>query len=359
MRIAVDARYLKRRDVGIALYLRGLVARLIESGAEVTLLTDDPGHAKDLAAEHRVRAVALPCRSGSVWEQVALPRWLRRDRPRVVLASANYGLPLVPVRGVRRLVVVHDLIPLRLPRLYLGQGLGWLAKYLVSVGITLLVADAVIAPSEATARDVRRLGRRRVRVRIPDLPVAANPSEPSAPPDGWPDRYLLYNGGRDPRKNVPRLIEAFARYRDAGGDHDLVLMGRGYEEHAPMIARLGMAEAVRLPGFVDDDVKARALAAAGAVVYPSTWEGFGLPLVEAFAAGVPVVAGRGGAQAEIGGDAALYVDVDDAASIAEGIRRAVDPAMRARARHEGPLRLAELARPDGGDALLELLARPR
>jgi glycosyltransferase involved in cell wall biosynthesis len=358
MRIAVDARYLKRRDVGISLYLRGLIARLIESGAEVTLVTDEPGHARDLAEAHQVRAVALPCASGFLWEQVALPRWLRCDRPEVVLAGANYGLPLVPIRGVRRLVVVHDLIPLRLPRLYVRQGLGWLAKYLLSLVITLCVADAVITPSEATARDVRRLGRRRVWVRMPDLPAAAARSEACAPPGGWPERYLLYNGGRDPRKNVPRLIEAFARYRGSGGDHHLVLMGRGYEEHAPLVSQLGIADAVSMPGFVDDRVKAHALSAAAAVVYPSTWEGFGLPLVEAFAAGIPVVAGRGGAQTEIGGAAALYVDVDDVASIAAGMQRAVEPSARARALVDGPRRLAELGRPDGGAALLELLAQP-
>jgi glycosyltransferase involved in cell wall biosynthesis len=168
---------------------------------------------------------------------------------------------------------------------------------------------------------------------------------------------VLYNGGRDPRKNVPRLIEAFAAYRRAGGDHHLVLMGRGYDEYDPLLRRLGVGDAAFLPGFVSDDVRDRALAAAAAVAYPSRWEGYGLPLVEAFAAGVPVVAGRGGSQAEVGGDAAIYVDVDDAAAIADGIRRAVAPESRRRAREAGPRRLRELREASGPDPLLDLLGQ--
>lgn len=356
MRIHVDARYLKRRDVGISVYLRAAVNRLIESGAEVTLLTDVSDHALALAAEHRVRAVCLPCPSGFLWEQVRLARWLRAERPDVIVAGANYGLPLVPVAGVRRIAVVHDLIPLRLPRLYMGQGPGWVAKYLLSMAITLLVADTVITPSESTARDVRRLGVRRVRVRMPDMPAPSGPHAP--PPADWPEHYLLYNGGRDRRKNVSRLIDAFARYRGAGGDHGLVLMGSGYEEHAAAIAGLGLTDAVVMTGYVDEETKERALAGAAAVLYPSTWEGFGLPMAEAFAAGVPVVSGRGGAQAEVGGDAAIYVEVDDTDSIARGIRRAIAPESRERARRDGPRRLAQLARASGTDALLDELSQP-
>lgn len=358
MRVAVDARYLRRPDVGISVYLRGVIARLRDAGAAVTLLSDEPGHARELARAHGARAVALPCRSGFAWEQVALARWLRRERPDAVIAGANYGLPLLSRGcGALRILVVHDLIPLRLPRLYLRQGPGWVGKYLLSLAVSLSVADVVLTPSEATARDVRRLRGRDVQVRMPDLPPGDRAARDASPPPGWPDRYVLYNGGRDPRKNVPRMLEAFAAYRVSGGDHHLVLMGRGYEGHRGALERLGVADAVHMTGFVPDDVKARGLAAAGAVLYPSSWEGFGLPLVEAFAAGVPVVSGRGGSQAEIGGDAAVYVDVGDPAGIADGIRAALAPAARERARREGPRRLAELSAASAEDPLLALLGQ--
>jgi glycosyltransferase involved in cell wall biosynthesis len=354
--VALDARYLKRRDVGISVYLRGMIDRLAEAGVPQVLLTDDRDHARGLAHEHRLRAVALPGRSGMAWEQLRLPRWLRDARPQALIAPANYGLPLVPVRGVRRIAVVHDLIPLRMIRTYFAGDPRWYAKYAISLAITLTVADVIVTPSEATASDVCRLGRRAVVVRRPDLPTAIRPGLPV--PDGWPQRYVLYNGGRDRRKNVPRLLEAFARYRAGGGDHHLVLMGGGYEAFAADLGRLGLADAVVLPGFVPEEDKDRALAGAAAVVYPSSWEGFGLPLVEAFAAGIPVVCGRGGAQAEIGGDAALYVDVGDAESIAAGIARATEPGRRATARDEGARRLAELASERSTDPLIGLLAAP-
>lgn len=350
--LAIDARYLKRPDVGISRYIVGLLERLGDDGLRPTLLTDDAAHARRLAADHGLTAVALPCRSGMAWEQMRLAGWLRRNRPDAVLAPANYGLPLAPVAGTRRVAVVHDLIPLRMPRPYLRDP-AWFAKYLASVAVTLAVADLVLTPSEATARDVRRVTRARVEVLPPSLPQVAAAGE--GPPEDWPERYVIYNGGRDPRKNVPRLLAAFARYRALGGDHDLVLMGPGYEAHRPEIGRLGVSGCVLMPGFVAEEAKAGALRGAGAVLYPSSWEGFGLPLVEAFAAGVPVVCGRGGAQEEIGGDAALYVDVGDIGSIADGIARATGAGRRATARVEGPRRLAALAGAAGDTAVGELL----
>lgn len=355
MRVAVDARYLENPDVGISIYIRGLVKRLIDSGIDVALLTDGVENARALSAEFGATGVALRCHSGFAWEQIALPRWLWRNRPEAVIAPANYGLPLIPVPGVRRIAVIHDLIPLRLPHLYLRRGPVWWGKYLLSIGITLRAADAIFSVSQTSARDVRRLSRCRVWVRMPDLPDVTQASEIRTSPRGWPRRYFLYNGGRDPRKNVPRLIAAFARYRRLGGDHHLVLIGRGYDEYSPLIRRLGIENEVNMPGFVDEQEKVLAIAGAGAVIYPSRWEGFGLPVVEGFAAGVPVVSGRGGALDEIGGSAVLFVDVDNIDSIADGMLNAVQPSVRERARVDGPRRLADLAGESRQDMLLAYL----
>ncbi len=339
--VAIDGRYLKRPDVGIGIYLSGLVDEIAARGHRVTLLTDDRGHAASLARSRGLRAVALRTRNGFLWEQVALARWARRERPDVLLAGANTGLPLAVPRGVRPVQVVYDLIPLRFASLYRRDGIVPFGRYLVSTAISLLVARAVIAISLSTARDVRRLGARGVVVRRPPPPAPAG--GPADPPPGWPARYLVYNGGRDPRKNVPRLLEAFAHYRRDGGDHSLVLMGRGYEEVLPAAEDLGVRDALTLTGYVDEATKERGIAASAALVYPSRWEGWGLPVMEGFAAGVPVVCGRGGALAEVGGDAVHLVDVGSAAAIADGIHRAVAPAARERARADGPRRLRELA----------------
>ncbi|MGE4178107.1 MAG: glycosyltransferase family 4 protein [Thermoleophilia bacterium] len=350
--VAIDARYLKRPDVGIGVYLSGLVDDIAARGHRVTLLTDDRDHAAALARSRGVTAVALRMRTDFLWEQVAAARWAWRERPDVLLAGANHGLPLVARRGVRRVQVAYDLIPLRFASLYRRFGVVWFGRYLVSTAISLLVARAVIAISRSTARDVRRLGARGVVVRRPPPPRPSGDGD--GPPPGWPRRYLLYNGGRDPRKNVPRLLEAFARHRRRGGDHALVLMGRGYEDLLPAAAELGVRDAVVLTGYVDEETKGRGIAACAALVYPSRWEGWGLPVMEGLAAGVPVVCGRGGALAEVGGDAVHAVDVDSAAAIADGIARAVTPDARERARADGPRRIGELeaeATDDWVDAL--------
>jgi glycosyltransferase involved in cell wall biosynthesis len=331
--ITVDARYLKRAGIGVSVYLRGAIGRLRGAGVALVLLTDDETHAAALMREHvgaNVRVVVLHRRSGFLWEQWDLPRYLRRTRPQAHLAGANYGLPLFPAGGARLMLVVHDLIPLRMPRAYLFNRPAWAAKYLLSVGIALWRASTVLVPSRATAQDVSRLLRRdKVRVRYPSA-VVANGNEPAALPPDWPAEYLLYNGGFDPRKNVDGLLEAFALYRRSGGSHKLAILGEAPAGGLSAARRLGIEAELWLPGYVDDETRNAAVASAAAVVYPSRWEGFGLPVLEALTAGVPVVTGTGGSLREVGGDAVVYVDVRDPASIAAGISRAVTPSERRR-----------------------------
>src|SRR2546430_8788813 len=193
-----------------------------------------------------------------------------------------------------------------MPRTYIFPRPAWAAKSLLSTAISFARADAFVANSASTARDLRRAGARApVWVRYP-LPPAVDGAPPSPLPAGWPRRYVLYNGGDDARKNVPALLEAFARFHRDAADVSLVLMGRGYERFGERLRALGIEDCVALPGYVDDELKMAAVRGAAAVVYPSRWEGFGLPVAEALAARVPVVTGTGGAPAPGGGGAPRY-----------------------------------------------------
>lgn len=353
--VGIDARYLKRPGVGISQYLHRGVYDLLDAGARVTLLTDDESHRPSLLSAYpSVAALALPGRSGFVWEQRALRRHLSAADYDAFIAPANFGLPL-GYRGKTRLVlVVHDLIPLRLPHLYLLGRPAWAAKYLLSLVIAAVKADHVIAVSHATATDVSRLLRRSAAcVVYPRIPEA---TKPAAGDRRSPTPYFVYNGGSDIRKNVPTLLRAFSQVRSKLADSELVILGTGYDGFRPMMEELGITEHVRMLGYVDEAGKTEILRGSLAVVYPSRLEGFGLPVVEALAAGTLVVCGTGGALREVGGDAPIYVHRLDAESVAAAMATTADESVRDRARQAGEIQLSRLREAQQASSLASAIA---
>lgn len=349
-RIAIDARYLKRRGVGISRYLDTAIDGLARAGGLVTLLLDEERHRIALESAYPAAdVVVLPCRSGFVWEQHTVRRHLAVSAYDVYLAPANYGIPLAYRGSTRLVLIVHDLIPLRLPRLYLLPRLAWTAKYLASTAAAAIRADDIIAVSRSTAHDVERLLRRQVReVVYPPLPGAVDESltdDTASEHRELPSTlspYFLYNGGADPRKSVPTLLRAFAETRKAGLELDLVIIGDGYASFRGLIETLRLGDAVHLLGYVDDGSKGALLRHAVALVYPSLLEGFGLPLVEGLARGIPVVSGSGGALREVGGDAVSFVAPLTVDSLARAMLEAATDSARQAARIAGPRRLATL-----------------
>ena len=139
------------------------------------------------------------------------------------------------------------------------------------------------------------------------------------------DPYALFVGKLEPRKNVVRLLEAFARFRADTRSGTKLLMAGNRTGMTPAIerqlVRLGLRDAVLLPGYVPDDLLTSLYSAARMFLLPSLWEGFGIPIVEAMACGTPVLTSNVTCLPEIAGDAALIVDPASAAGIAEGIAR--------------------------------------
>jgi glycosyltransferase involved in cell wall biosynthesis len=131
---------------------------------------------------------------------------------------------------------------------------------------------------------------------------------------------------------VPQLLDAFAAFRGTaeGGGSLLVVLGDRHEIANAMLRERGLTEGSLVTGFVSEQEKWDYLVNAVAVLYPSSYEGFGLVAAEAFAAGVPVVSGTGGALREVGGGGAIFVDPTSVGSIVQGLRSACDPAVRAR-----------------------------
>lgn len=274
-----------------------------------------------------------------LFEQVDLPRLAARLRADVLL-SPYFAAPVrstVPV-----VVTVHDLIPLLLPE-YRGDWRMQLYLRLVSAGARR--ARLILADSACTRADVVRvLGIPAERVRVVPLAVDARfrplPEvvvRAVARRYGLPDRFLLNIGGFDARKNLPRLVEAFAELRRRGYPGGLAIAGRPpsapsalFPDVAGLVRRLGLEGAVHFPGLVPDADKIALYGACEVMVYPSRYEGFGLPPLEAMACGAPVVAANSSSLPEVVGDAGLTVDPLDVGALAGAIERVVnEPALRA------------------------------
>ncbi len=367
-RVGIDARYLQRPGVGISRYVDQGVREILEAGARVTLITDSERHAGALrAAFPSAEAVALPGRSGFCWEQRRLPRHLAAAGYDAYVAPANYGLPLT-YRGATALVlVVHDLIPLRLGHLYLLRRPLWAVKYLLSLVIAAARATQIIAPSYATAGDIRRLLRcRDVAVAYPPIPGpgtgtgghrdAAVPGPLIGTAGRTVKPYFIYNGGADIRKNVPTLLRAFARVRKVLPDIELVMMGPGQEHYRHLARRLGVQGHVHALGYVDEAAKSAILDSAVALIYPSRMEGFGLPLLEAMAAGIPAVSGTGGSLPEVGGQAVTYVSPMNDESLAAAMASVTHEAVREGARSAGAAQLRLLMKRRQASTLAGIIA---
>ncbi len=263
-----------------------------------------------------------------------------------VFHGTNFLAP--PARRARTVVTVHDLAFLRFPaEVRVAHGY---ARYLAPA---VARADRVVVPSEAVRRDVLTF------LRVPSARIAVVPEGgpealPVLPPEefarlrrrlGLPERYFLFVGTLEPRKNLVRLLAAHRvavrRLREPIG---LVLAGRrGWatgEIDAALSAAGGPAP-VLSTGFVPEALRNSLLAAATAFVFPSLCEGFGLPVLEAFAAGAPVVCSTGGALPEVAGDAALLSDPRDVPALADSlVAVAADAGLADDLRRRGRRRLA-------------------
>lgn len=278
-------------------------------------------------------------------DQVAMRSECARARADLVHYPASVGSLRASERQV---ITVHDLSFLHAPEWFAP---GRAAYYGFAIGRSARLARRVIADSEATAGDLReKLGVPADRIDVVPLGVSERfrPAEPAASSSvraryRLPERFFLYAGTVEPRKNLVRVIEAWSRVADACAV-DLAIAGRDGWKHAPVSRAIAQAKCgarIHRIGYVEEEDFPALLSAADAFVWPSLWEGFGLPPLEAMACGTPVLTSRVSSLPEVVGDAALLVDPNDTAAIAANLLRlAEDDTLRARLRVLGLERAA-------------------
>jgi glycosyltransferase involved in cell wall biosynthesis len=333
LRVGVNAVFLVPGATGgVEVYARELVAGLAaRDDVHVVVFTSADGrgafgpsveeHVVPLHAEQRAAWVAA--------EQLALPPLLARHRCDGLHSLANTAPAWVPCR---RVVTIHDLLHRVVPDAHLGRKAAVMRRL---VDVAARTSHRVVTDSEATARDVHQLiGVPRDRIDVVPLAVRTPPLE--APDLDVRDRLglgerplVLSPSAKRPHKNLARLLRAHAAL--GPGRPLLVLPGYATDHEADLgalVAELGTAADVRLLGWVGADELEALHREATLVAFPSLYEGFGLPVLEAQVRGVPVLTSARGSLAAVAGGAAEVVDPEDVDAIAAGLRRLLASAER-------------------------------
>jgi glycosyltransferase involved in cell wall biosynthesis len=287
------------------------------------------------------------------WTQFMLPRLCRRLETELLFAP----VPEMPLGlDCPAVVMVHDLIPLRFPRL--TSPLTHYFRYYVPQ--VLQQARHVLCNSEATAQDIVDFFQVSP-AKITPIPLAHDaahfrplPTAPSSPP------YFLYVGRHDPYKNLARIINAFAALTNSDfADYQLWIAGAADPRFTPSLqaqaAERGIAEHVKFLDYVSYAELPLLLSQAVALVYPSLWEGFGFPVLEAMACGTAVITSNLSSLPEVAGDAALLVDPYSEAEITAALRQVSNAQTRAQLEASGLVRARQFSWVKTGQATSEVL----
>ena len=339
--------------------LRCLVA--LPAPIEYQVLTDRTPDPSLIEPAPNWRWTVLRPRAYPVWEQVRLPIYARRHRPQLLHSPGNSAPMVRPPRLTRFVLTVHDFIfdePWRLASARQSLGRAYRRTVLPHA---IRRADWLICVSSATREQLlARYPQSEPRVSVIPTPISDDLFKlQPAPTNASASPYFLAFGGIDPRKNVARILDAFAGLRAYRPDAELVLVGA----QGSVLAQ--QAPGVRALGYVPEAALIDLYRASAGLVYASLSEGFGVPILEAMALGVPVITSNRDPMRELGGEVAILVDPERVDDIANAMIRVMaqrnerkDIADRGRRRAEGfcASRVAEqvvelylrLASPHGG-----------
>jgi glycosyltransferase involved in cell wall biosynthesis len=341
MNIVLDARTVGRHFSGVGFYVLELVRAFSTIGAphRYHLLVHGDSALDDVSLDerfriHRTKASPESHPLGDLWEEFALPRLAA-----FVGADVLHGPAfLIPLRrtGLATVVTIHDLVAFTHPKT-----IPW--KYALymrgRIRRAVQTASRTICVSESAKRDVVRL------LEAPPEKIAcihhgvAERFRPQTPErisevrrrHGLERPYVLFVGNLEPRKNLAGLVRAFRILRRERKEPlDLVVAGQIAWKSGELLKELNaedVREAVRLTGYFPVADLPALYSGALAFVFPTLWEGFGMPVLEAMACGAPVVTSRVPSIEEIAGDAAVWVDPHSPDSIAQGIRDALEGAV--------------------------------
>lgn len=334
MRIAVNATILDEKPTGLGIYTLNIIKSLIrvkDKDDEITIFTSCPRLFKEMDARIKKVTRFVQPRYGKwggvvrfLWSQCVFPFSLLRRSFNVLYTTSHYA---VWATNVQQILTIHDLAPMKFPDRHRLQSFYF--QYILPLAIKRCVK--IITVSKSSKDDIVQY----FRVSPYNVSVVNNAYDSnvfktgSARPTSLPDdvnTYLLVIGAAYPHKNLARLVEAVAKLSPEIS-HQLVIVG-GREEYKKVLRQkmhtLNLNHKIKFIDYAPFEELPRLYAHAAAFIFPSLYEGFGIPLVEAMACGCPVISSNVSSLPEIGGDAVYYIDPYSVDSIAKGITRLVN-----------------------------------
>lgn len=339
MKIGIDIRLLGKGRTGDEAVFFNLVKNLakIDSENEYILLTDicdgkEIAHLKkrlEIDGRKNFTIISLGKTNKFAWNFWILPRYLRKHP--VDVYETQYITPFFVPRRVRMVTIIHDISFNFFPQFIKPLDLFFLKTL---IPMSLRRADAVVAVSDFTKGEIIRyykLPKEKVFVIHNALGDEFSESrgnirtlQETRKRYGLPDEYILYLGTLQPRKNVAHLIEAFARTRERIPNMKLVIGGNRSAHNVDAridqaIERTGVGNDVIFPGYIQEEDKRNIFRMSRVFVFPSLYEGFGIPVLEAMGQEVPVLANDIASLREVGGDACSYCNVENLDEFSEAL----------------------------------------
>ncbi len=336
MRVAILADPIDNQNAGIHVYTREMVAAMIRTnpGHELILIREKIDSAIKGVTQIAVPNIRLPIGFASLRLFLIVPFILHQKKVNVVIEPAHFG-PFNLIRRIKRITIIHDLTPIIFPELH-----RWHSQLLQKIFLKGILnkTDTIITNSENTSKDLCKVypaNCNKVKRIYPGISSLYEPDSNTAALNKYKitNPYFLFVGTIEPRKNLIVLLEAFQKFKEENNSTvQLVIAGgNGWKSETffEALNKHPFREHILLTGFVLNEELPSLYTHAIAVIYPSLYEGFGLPVAEAMCCGTPVIASNNSSIPEAGGDGAIYFDSANVNELAtQMLKIFTDPELR-------------------------------
>lgn len=310
MKIGIDGRYAEGKLTGIGQYIEQLVYGLSEKELEVVVFYSKEPNSHFLGKN--ITSLILPSNNRYHFEQILLPKALKKEKVDLYHAAGNVGVPVFcPVPSV---LTVHDIIPLFYPDYFSFSKYPLISKtsFILRTATSLWFTKKIMADSDFTKESIaNKFSIPLEKIIVVPLGIETKKGSNKFPEGIEKGKYILNNGGIDIRKNLFRLLEAFAKIAPRLPSLKLVITGENKDlrpKLEDLALKLNIDDLVVFPGYLDYESLWTLIRNTACLCLPTEMEGFGFPVLAGMAAGVPVVASNTSSIPEIAGEAALLVD---------------------------------------------------